>query len=237
MGCNIVLMKRLWLILPLLFIFSCEDKKEPDTTPPNISFISPTNGSHIEIGYRNWETAVSETELNIQVDIKDNEQVLKAECFIDNISYGVKSGSTFNWKIDAYPTLRQGNHIIKIIAEDINNNKSESSINFILDVYHIIRIESFILETNDDYTWTFTNSAEDGNNSFTYEVLTLTAIAYESIVLKDGIYRNIASVIITVFIVKIIGFLKEVYIGSSFYLSIHSSTSLRYASKSSREDM
>ena len=75
-------MKRLWLILPLLFIFSCEDKKEPDTTPPNISFISPTNGSHIEIGYRNFET-----ELNIQVDIKDNEQVLKAECFIDNISF------------------------------------------------------------------------------------------------------------------------------------------------------
>ena len=175
------------LIFSLLFILSCEDKI--DTTPPNISFISPTNGSHIEIGYRNWETAVSETELNIQVDIKDNEQVLKAECFIDNISYGVKSGSTFNWKIDAYPTLRQGNHIIKIIAEDINNNKSESSINFILDVYHIIRIESFILETNDDYTWTFTNSAEDGNNSFTYEVLTLTAIAYESIVLKDGIYK------------------------------------------------
>ena len=172
------------LIFSLLFILSCEDKKEPDTTPPNISFISPTNGSHIEIGYRNFET-----ELNIQVDIKDNEQVLKAECFIDNISYGVKSGSTFNWKIDAYPTFRQGNYIIKIIAEDINNNKSESSINFILDVYHIIRIESFILETNDDYTWTFTNSAEDGNNSFTYEVLTLTAIAYESIVLKDGIYK------------------------------------------------
>ena len=46
-------MKRLWLILPLLFVFSCEDKKEPDTTPPNISFtrnvgfvkwFSPTKG-------------------------------------------------------------------------------------------------------------------------------------------------------------------------------------------------
>jgi hypothetical protein len=41
-------MKRHWLILPLLFISSCEDKKEHDTTPPNISFISPTNGSEIK---------------------------------------------------------------------------------------------------------------------------------------------------------------------------------------------
>ena len=71
-------MKRLWLILTLLFVFSCEDKKKPDTTPPNISFISPTNGSNVEIGARNFET-----ELNVQVNIDDNEGVLKAECFID----------------------------------------------------------------------------------------------------------------------------------------------------------
>ena len=30
LGCNIVLMKRLWLILPLLFIFSCEDNDKDD---------------------------------------------------------------------------------------------------------------------------------------------------------------------------------------------------------------
>jgi hypothetical protein len=177
-------MKHHWLILPLLFVFSCEDKKEPDTTPPNISFISPTNGSHIEIGYRNFET-----ELNIQVDIKDNEQVLKAECFIDNISYGVKSGSTFNWKIDAYPTFRQGNYIIKIIAEDINNNKSESSINFILDVYHSVGLHSWIIPIDDDYTWTFSNSAEDGNNFLTYKVLTIPPIGSEYFILKEGIYK------------------------------------------------
>lgn len=36
---------------------------------------------------------------------------------------------------------------------------------------------------------------------------------------KDGIYRNMASVIITVFIVKILGFLKEIYIGNIFGMS------------------
>ena len=177
-------MKRLWVILPLLFVFSCEDKKKPDTTPPNISFISPTNGSNVEIGARNFET-----ELNVQVNIDDNEGVLKAECFIDNISFGSRSGNPFIWEIDAYPILRQGNHTIRIVAEDVNNNKSESSIDFILDVFHFVNNESFILETTDDYRWTFSNSAEDGNNSFTYKVLTIPAIGYESNVLKDGIYK------------------------------------------------
>jgi peptidoglycan biosynthesis protein MviN/MurJ (putative lipid II flippase) len=37
--------------------------------------------------------------------------------------------------------------------------------------------------------------------------------------LRDGVYKNIASVIITVFIVKILGLLKEVYIGNAFGMS------------------
>ena len=44
-------------------------------------------------------------------------------------------------------------------------------------------------------------------------------LLFNSLFLKDGIYRNIASVIITVFIVKILGFLKEVYIGNIFGMS------------------
>ena len=42
---------------------------------------------------------------------------------------------------------------------------------------------------------------------------------FNNLFVKDGIYRNIASVIITVFIVKILGFLKEVYIGNIFGMS------------------
>ena len=36
---------------------------------------------------------------------------------------------------------------------------------------------------------------------------------------KDGLYTNIASVIITVLIVKILGFIKEVYVGNIFGMS------------------
>lgn len=44
-------------------------------------------------------------------------------------------------------------------------------------------------------------------------------LLFNRLFLKDGIYRNIASVSITLFIVKILGFLKEVYIGNIFGMS------------------
>jgi len=44
-------------------------------------------------------------------------------------------------------------------------------------------------------------------------------ILLNSIFLKDGISRNIATVIITVFIVKVLGLLKEIYIGNKFGMS------------------
>ena len=177
-------MKRLWVILPLLFVFSCEDKEKPDTTSPNIVFVTPTNGEKIEVGARNFESFIY-----IKTQITDNEQVLKAECFIDDVSLGVKGGAPFNWDIDAYESLRQGNHVIKIIVEDINNNKAESSINFILDIYHGISMYSFILETTDDYTWTISNSADDGNSTFYYKQFILPFIAFDYTTLKEGIYK------------------------------------------------
>ena len=174
-------MKRLWVILPLLFIFSCEDKKEPDTTPPNISFISPTNGSNVEIGARNFET-----ELNVQVNIDDNEGVLKAECFVDNVSQGVKSGSPFNWQIDAYPNLKQGNHRVQIVAEDINGNKSTQSIEFTLDVYHFVDMTSWILGNNDNYKWTLINT--DLFYMKQFDIAGFGSIPDRE-VLKEGIYQ------------------------------------------------
>ena len=174
-------MKRLWVILPLLFIFSCEDKKEPDTTPPNISFISPTNGSNVEIGSRNFET-----ELNVQVNIDDNEGVLKAECFVDNVSQGVKSGSPFNWQIDAYPNLKQGNHRVQIVAEDINGNKSTQSIEFTLDVYHFVDMTSWILGNNDNYKWTLINT--DLFYMKQFDIAGFGSIPDRE-VLKEGIYQ------------------------------------------------
>ena len=173
-------MKRLWLILPLLFIFSCEDKEKPDTTPPVIEFVSPTNNSTVEIGVRKFEN-----NLNIKTQITDNEQVLKAECFIDDVSQGVKGSSPFNWQIDAYINLKQGDHRVRIVAEDINGNKSTQSIDFTLDVYHFVGMTSFILENNDNYKWTLINTG-----LFYYKEFDIGAIGsiYQE-VLKEGIYH------------------------------------------------
>ena len=134
-------MKHLWLILFVLLVFSCEDKVKPDTAPPNIVFVTPTNGEKIEVGARNFESFIY-----IKTQITDNEQVLKAECFIDDVSLGVKGSAPFNWDIDAYESLRQGNHVIKIIVEDINNNKAESSIYFIL--FAIATLCMFLFSNN-----------------------------------------------------------------------------------------
>ena len=173
-------MKHLWLILPLLFIFSCEDKEKPDTTPPVIEFVSPTNNSTVEIGVRKFEN-----NLNIKTQITDNEQVLKAECFIDDVSQGVKGSSPFNWQIDAYINLKQGDHRVRIVAEDINGNKSTQSIDFTLDVYHFVGMTSFILENNDNYKWTLINTG-----LFYYKEFDIGAIGsiYPE-VLKEGIYH------------------------------------------------
>ena len=171
-------MKRYWVILPLLFIFSCEDKEKPDTTPPVIEFVSPTNNSTVEVGVRNFEN-----NLNIKTQITDNEQVLKAECFIDDVSQGVKGSSPFNWQIDAYINLKQGDHRVRIVAEDINGNKSTQSIDFTLAVYHFVGMTSFILENNDNYKWTLINTGY-------YKEFDIGAIGgiYQE-VLKEGIYH------------------------------------------------
>ena len=175
-------MKRLWLILPLLFIFSCEDKEKPDTTPPVIDFVSPTNNSTVEIGVRKFEN-----NLNIKTQITDNEQVLKAECFIDDVSQGVKGSSPFNWQIDAYINLKQGDHRVRIVAEDINGNKSTQSIEFTLDVYHFVDMHSWMSgNTNtDNYKWTLINT-----NLFymkQFDIAGFGSIYGE--VLKEGIYH------------------------------------------------
>lgn len=70
--------------------------------------------------------------------------MLKAESFIDDVSQGVKSSSPFNWQIDAYNNLKQGDHRVRIVAEDINGDKSTQSIDFTLDVYNFVSMYSFI---------------------------------------------------------------------------------------------
>ena len=58
------------LIVSLLFVFSCEDKK--DTTPPELTIVSPTSGS-----------TVGET-VQIKVQTTDESGILKVDFYIQN---------------------------------------------------------------------------------------------------------------------------------------------------------
>ncbi|MBT5996716.1 MAG: Ig-like domain-containing protein, partial [Candidatus Marinimicrobia bacterium] len=60
------------LIFSLLFVFSCEDKVEKDTTPPELTIVSPSSGSTVgEI-------------VQIKVQTTDESGILKVNFFIQN---------------------------------------------------------------------------------------------------------------------------------------------------------
>ncbi|MBT4435611.1 Ig-like domain-containing protein, partial [bacterium] len=68
-------MKKLILkLLPLLFILSCEDKK--DTTPPEVNIVSPISGA-----------TVNEA-ITITCMSTDNKGVEKVELWVDAVNTG-----------------------------------------------------------------------------------------------------------------------------------------------------
>ena len=77
-------MKRLWLILPLLFIFSCEDKK--DTTPPTVSISSHSSGQIVNMI------------VTITVTTNDNDAISKVEFFIDSSLVFTDSESPYEYE-------------------------------------------------------------------------------------------------------------------------------------------
>jgi len=115
-------MKRLWFILPLLFIFSCEDKKdtvEKDTTPPSLTITSPSNGETIS------------DKVVIRVTTEDDKEVSKVEFYIDDSLHVTDENSPYEYEWDTFP-YKNGEHSIKIISYDLSDNFSEQSISVIL---------------------------------------------------------------------------------------------------------
>jgi len=105
-------MKRLWYILPLLFILSCEDKK--DTTPPEVTITSPTNGSKV-----NEVVAVS-------CMSTDNKEVSKVELWVDGQSTGLIDETepySFQWNTTTY---KDGDHTLIVRGYDSSDNEGDS---------------------------------------------------------------------------------------------------------------
>jgi len=110
-------MKRLSvisLIFSLLFIFSCEDKVEKDTTPPEVTIISPSNGSTVSII------------VPINCISSDNEGVEKVELWIDGQPIGVSDTTepySMEWNTITYD---DGSYGVTVRSYDTSGNTTDS---------------------------------------------------------------------------------------------------------------
>jgi len=106
------------LIISLLFILSCEDKK--DTTPPELTILSPTSGSTVgEI-------------VQIKVQTTDESGILKVDFYIQN-SMGL-SDTTLPYEYEWNTTTNQdGEYKIKVVSFDTEENFVESEVSVTVD--------------------------------------------------------------------------------------------------------
>ena len=106
------------LIFSLLFILSCEDDK--DTTPPELTIVSPTSGSTVgEI-------------VQIKVQTTDESGILKVDFYIQNSM--VLSDTTLPYEYEWNTTTNQdGEYKVKVVSFDTKENFVESEISVTVD--------------------------------------------------------------------------------------------------------
>jgi len=106
------------LIFSLLFILSCEDDK--DTTPPELTIVSPTSGSTVgEI-------------VQIKVQTTDESGILKVDFYIQNSM--VLSDTTLPYEYEWNTTTNQdGEYKVKVVSFDTEENFVESEVSVTVD--------------------------------------------------------------------------------------------------------
>jgi hypothetical protein len=100
------------LIFSLLFIFSCDDKK--DTTPPEVTITSPQSGS-----------TVNEM-IKVTCMSTDNKGVEKVELWIDGVNSGLTDDSepySIEWITTTYT---DGNYTLVVRSYDTSGNEGDS---------------------------------------------------------------------------------------------------------------
>ena len=108
------------LIFSLLFVFSCEDKVEKDTTPPELTIVSPSSGSTVgEI-------------VQIKVQTTDESGILKVDFYIQNSI--VLSDTTLPYEYEWNTTTNQdGEYKVKVVSFDTEENFVESEVSVTVD--------------------------------------------------------------------------------------------------------
>ena len=108
------------LIVSLLFILSCEDKVEKDTTPPLLTIVFPTSGS-----------TVGEV-VKIKVETSDDSGILKVDFYVPNTN--VVSDTTSPYEYDWNTTSNEdGEYKIKVMSYDTKENFVESEVSVTID--------------------------------------------------------------------------------------------------------
>ena len=172
-------MKKITIFLSLLIIFACEDDKdtvEKDTTPPEVTIISPSNGSTVSII------------VPINCISSDNEGVDKVELWIDGQPIGVSDTTepySMEWNTITY---EDGSYGVTVRSYDTSGNTTDSD-PITLTVYKTVSFgsEDYPLETtttiscNDcghtgkipyeiGYMTNLTNLSISNNNQITGEI-------------------------------------------------------------------
>ena len=99
-------MKKLYLLLPILFLIYWGCEEEQDTTPPTVTITSPQNN-----------TTVFEL-VNITCISSDNEGVEKVELWLNGVSTGMTDETepySFTWNTNE---VDNGNYTITIRSYD-----------------------------------------------------------------------------------------------------------------------
>jgi len=136
-------MKKILLMLPLLFWLGCEDEKE-DTTPPTVFILSPTANS-----------TVSGT-INIQVSASDDGALEKVELYSTNGLINSSSEDavvhSFDWDTDVAGD--NGQYILYAIAyDDAGNNATSASVTINVLNYRTITFTSQCYEEMEFSFW------------------------------------------------------------------------------------
>jgi len=106
------------LIFSLLFIFSCEDDK--DTTPPELTILSPTLNS-----------TVGEV-VNVKIETSDKSGILKVDFFVDNKNTYTDTITPYEYDWNT-TEVSDGVHTIKVQSYDTEENMSESEVSVTVD--------------------------------------------------------------------------------------------------------
>ncbi len=153
-------MKKLYLLLPILFLiyWGCED--EQDTTPPTVSISSHSSGQ-----------TVNEI-VTITVTTQDNEGISKVEFFVDDslVLTDTESPYQYVWNTTEY---EDGEHIVKVISYDNSDNSTESqpimlNIDNLSSSPQSSQITSIVFN-NGGFTITWKKSTDEDFNSYQLE--------------------------------------------------------------------